>query len=33
MPRDFSLYLEDVIEAIAKIRRYTTGLSTCFPSR
>lgn len=27
MPRDFRLYREDVIEAIAKIRRYTTGLS------
>jgi len=27
MPRDFRLYLEDVIEAIAKIRRYTVGLS------
>jgi uncharacterized protein with HEPN domain len=27
MPRDFRLYLEDVIEAIAKIRRYTAGLS------
>ena len=23
MPRDFRLYLEDVIEAMAKIRRYT----------
>ena len=27
MPRDFRLYLEDVIEAIAKIQRYTARLS------
>jgi uncharacterized protein with HEPN domain len=27
MPRDFRLYLEDVIEAIAKVQRYTAGLS------
>jgi uncharacterized protein with HEPN domain len=27
MPRDFRLYLEDVIEAIAKIQRYTAGVS------
>lgn len=27
MLRDFRLYLEDVIEAIAKIQRYTAGAS------
>jgi uncharacterized protein with HEPN domain len=27
MSRDFRLYLEDVIEAITKIRGYTAGLS------
>ncbi|MBM4121037.1 MAG: DUF86 domain-containing protein [Nitrospira sp.] len=27
MPRDYKVYLEDVLEAIGKIRRYTTGLS------
>jgi uncharacterized protein with HEPN domain len=27
MPRDFRLYLEDIIEAIAKIQRYTAGVS------
>ena len=27
MPRDFKVYLEDILGAIAKIRRYTDGLS------
>ncbi len=27
MPRDFRVYLEDILGAISKIRRYTTGLS------
>jgi len=27
MPRDFKLYIEDVADAIAKIQRYTAGLS------
>ena len=27
MPRDYSVYLEDICDAIAKIRRYTEGLS------
>ena len=27
MPRDFRVYLEDILEAISKIRRYTDGLS------
>jgi uncharacterized protein with HEPN domain len=27
MPRDFRVYLEDVLGAIGKIRRYTKGLS------
>ena len=27
MPRDSSVYLEDILEAIARIRRYTRGLS------
>ncbi len=27
MPRDYRIYLEDILEAITKIRRYTTGLS------
>jgi len=27
MPRDYSLYLEDILEAIAKIQQYTEGLS------
>jgi uncharacterized protein with HEPN domain len=27
MPRDFNVYLEDILEAIRKIRRYTNGLS------
>ena len=27
MPRDSRVYLEDILESIARIRRYTTGLS------
>ena len=27
MPRDFKVYLEDIIEAIRRIRFFTTGLS------
>jgi uncharacterized protein with HEPN domain len=27
MPRDYRVSLEDIVEAIGKIRRYTTGLS------
>jgi uncharacterized protein with HEPN domain len=27
MPRDSKVYLEDILEAITKIRRYTAGLS------
>ena len=27
MPRDFRVYLEDILGAISKIRRYTNGLS------
>lgn len=27
MPRDFRVYLEDILGAIGKIRRYTNGLS------
>jgi len=27
MPRDFRVYLEDILGAIGKIRRYTKGLS------
>jgi len=27
MPRDYRVYLEDILEAIGKIRRYTAGLS------
>lgn len=27
MPRDFSVYLEDILGAIGKIQRYTKGLS------
>lgn len=27
MPRDFNVYLEDVVDAVAKIRRYVTGMS------
>jgi uncharacterized protein with HEPN domain len=26
MPRDHRLYLDDILEAIAKIREYTNGL-------
>lgn len=27
MPRDYKVYLEDIVLAIAKIHRYTSGLS------
>jgi len=27
MPRDYEVYLEDILQAITKIRQYTTGLS------
>lgn len=27
MPRDFRLYLDDILEAIAKIKTYTAGLA------
>jgi len=27
MPRDFKVYLEDILEAARKIRLYTAGLS------
>ncbi len=27
MPRDYKVYLEDILEAIGKISRYTVGLS------
>lgn len=27
MPRDFKVYLEDILEAVRKIRSYTDGLS------
>ncbi|MGH7409937.1 MAG: HepT-like ribonuclease domain-containing protein [Candidatus Methylomirabilis sp.] len=27
MPRDYRVYLEDILEAIGKITRYTAGLS------
>jgi uncharacterized protein with HEPN domain len=27
MPRDFSVYLQDIREAIAKVQRYTENLS------
>lgn len=27
MPRDYRVFLEDILEAIDKIRRYTAGLS------
>ena len=27
MPRDFRVYLEDILGSISKIRRYTSGLS------
>ncbi len=26
MPRDYRLYLEDILEAIARIERYTRGV-------
>jgi len=27
MPRDYKVYLDDIVEAAARIRRYTAGLS------
>lgn len=27
MPRDYNVFLEDILEAIAKVCRYTTGFS------
>ena len=27
MPRDYKVFLEDILEAIGKIRRYTNGMS------
>jgi uncharacterized protein with HEPN domain len=27
MPRDYSVYLQDILEAVRKIRAYTAGLS------
>jgi uncharacterized protein with HEPN domain len=27
MPRDYEVYLEDIRDAIGKVKRYTTGLS------
>ncbi len=27
MPRDYEVYLEDIRDAIDKVKRYTTGLS------
>lgn len=27
MPRDFSVYLDDILVVVAKIRRYTAGFS------
>lgn len=27
MPRDFEVYLEDIREAISKIRKYTNGVT------
>jgi uncharacterized protein with HEPN domain len=27
MPRDFNVYLEDVLDAVGKIRRYVAGMS------
>lgn len=27
MPRDFEVYLEDILQAIAKIRKYVAGLT------
>src|SRR5712692_4200737 len=27
MPRDYRIYLQDILEAVAKIRQYTEGLS------
>ena len=27
MPRDYKVYLEDILEAIGKVSRYTVGLS------
>jgi len=32
MPRDYKVYLEDILQAITRIREYTAGLSlTAFP--
>ena len=33
MPRDYKVFLEDILEAIGKIRLYTGGLLRCKPSR
>ncbi len=27
MPRDYKVYLEDILEAIGKVREYTSGMS------
>ncbi|MEE8386628.1 MAG: DUF86 domain-containing protein [Dehalococcoidia bacterium] len=27
MPRDYKVYLEDVLQAITRVRRYTSGMS------
>ena len=27
MPRDYEVYLEDIRDAIGKVKRYTTGLT------
>jgi uncharacterized protein with HEPN domain len=27
MPRDYKVYLEDILQAITKIRKYTSGMS------
>jgi uncharacterized protein with HEPN domain len=27
MPRDYKVYLDDILQAIAKVREYTTGFS------
>ena len=27
MPRDYKVYLEDILQAVAKIRKFTNGLS------
>ena len=31
MPRDYEVYLEDIRDAIDKVKRYTTGLSRGTP--